>query len=434
MARIDLVDLAHSYAGNDAPAESFALKPITMTWRRGGAYALLGPSGCGKTTLLNLISGIVTPSRGQILFDGVDITAQSTQKRNIAQVFQFPVIYDTMTVGQNLAFPLKNRGMPKAAIDARVAEIAALLDLTPYLSRKAQRLTADAKQKISLGRGLVRSDVAAVLFDEPLTVIDPELKWQLRSKLKALHRDLDLTMIYVTHDQTEALTFADTVVVMHDGRVVQSGTPAELFDRPAHTFVGYFIGSPGMNIVPAEVKGREARINGHPIALDRNYDRLPTGAKIEFGVRPEFVQIAPPAPDLLAANIERIDDLGRVRFAHLRLGDIKFVARVPPGVSIPGEVAGLKFDPARVHVYADVCSSRGWRDEKDRQQACVAVGRSGDDGRVVLVAPADDDRRQLFGSGRLRKSFLLERRTWFKDLLDPYTEIGSRFSALLNEI
>ncbi len=125
------------------------------------------------------------------------------------------------------------------------------------------RLTADAKQKISLGRGLVRSDVAAVLFDEPLTVIDPELKWQLRSKLKALHRELDLTMIYVTHDQTEALTFADTVVVMHDGRVVQSGTPAELFDRPAHTFVGYFIGSPGMNIVPAEVRGREARIGGH---------------------------------------------------------------------------------------------------------------------------------------------------------------------------
>jgi glycerol transport system ATP-binding protein len=263
------------------------------------------------------------------------------------------VIYDTMTVGQNLAFPLKNRGMPKSEIDARVAEIARLLDLTPYLSRKAMRLTADAKQKISLGRGLVRSDVAAVLFDEPLTVIDPELKWQLRSKLKALHRDLDLTMIYVTHDQTEALTFADTVVVMHDGRVVQSGTPAELFDKPEHTFVGYFIGSPGMNIVPAEVRGREARISGHPIALNRSYDRLPAGARIELGVRPEFVDVAPPAPGLLSANIERIDDLGRVRFARLRIGDVKFAARVPPGVSIPGEAAGLIFDPSHVHVYAD---------------------------------------------------------------------------------
>src|ERR1700749_779700 len=340
MARIDLVDLAQSYTGNDAPLESFALKPVTMTWRQGAAYALLGPSGCGKTTLLNLISGIVTPSRGKILFDGVDITPLSTQKRNMAQVFQFPVIYDTMTVGQNLAFPLKNRGLPKGEIEDRVAEIARLLDLPPFMSRKAMRLTADAKQKISVGRGLVRSDVAAVLFDEPLTVLDPELKWQLRSKLKALHRELDLTMIYVTHDQTEALTFADTVVVMHDGRVVQSGTPAELFEKPPHTFVGYFIGSPGMNIVPAEVDGREARIDGHVIGLHRNYGVLPKDKKIEIGVRPEFVDIAAPASGLLSATIERIDDLGRIRFACVRVGQAKFAARVPSGFSVSGNAAG----------------------------------------------------------------------------------------------
>src|SRR5215468_8968760 len=320
MARIDLVDLAHSYGGHDAPPESFALKPVTMTWRQGGAYALLGPSGCGKTTLLNLISGIVTPSRGKILFNGTDITPLSTQKRNIAQVFQFPVIYDTMTVGQNLAFPLKNRGVAKMEIDKRVSDIARLLDLTPDLNRKATRLTADAKQKISLGRGLVRSDVAAVLFDEPLTVIDPELKWQLRSKLKVLHRDLDLTMIYVTHDQTEALTFADTVVVMHEGSVVQTGTPQELFARPDHTFVGYFIGSPGMNVLPAEVQGRQACIAGHALALQRTYANLPAGARIEVGIRPEFVRLARPATGLLAAKVERIDDLGRSRFAHVRVG------------------------------------------------------------------------------------------------------------------
>jgi glycerol transport system ATP-binding protein len=160
-------------------------------------------------------------------------------------------------------------------------------------------------------------------------------------------------MIYVTHDQTEALTFADTVVVMHDGRVVQSGTPAELFDKPAHTFVGYFIGSPGMNIVPAEVRGREARIDGHAIALDRSYDSLPAGARIELGVRPEFVDVASPAPGLLSAKLDRIDDLGRVRFARVRIGDTKFAARVPPGFSISGDTAGLVFDPSRVHVYAD---------------------------------------------------------------------------------
>jgi glycerol transport system ATP-binding protein len=303
--------------------------------------------------MLNIMSGLLVPSHGKVLFDGRDVTRATPQDRNIAQVFQFPVIYDTMTVGENLAFPLKNRGVPRAEIEARVKQIADLLDLTPNLNRKATRLTADAKQKISLGRGLVRSDVAAVLFDEPLTVIDPELKWQLRSKLKALHRELDLTMIYVTHDQTEALTFADTVVVMHDGRVVQSGTPAELFDKPEHTFVGYFIGSPGMNIVPAKVSGHEARIDGHVIGLHRNYGVLPAGANIEIGVRPEFVNVSVPAAGLLSATVERIDDLGRVRFARVRVGDAKFAARVPLGFSVPDNNVGLVFDPAHVHVYAD---------------------------------------------------------------------------------
>ena len=140
---------------------------------------------------------------------------------------------------------------------------------------------------------------------------------------------------------------------MHDGRVVQSGTPAELFDKPAHTFVGYFIGSPGMNIVPAQVSCREARIDGHTIALKRTYNGLPKAAKIEIGVRPEFVDVVAPAPGLLAARIERIDDLGRVQFARVRVGDAKFAARVPPGFSSSGGTAGLVFDPAHVHVYAD---------------------------------------------------------------------------------
>jgi glycerol transport system ATP-binding protein len=353
MARIDLVDLAHSYGGADADPAAFALKPTSMTWRQGGAYALLGPSGCGKTTLLNIISGIVRPSRGKVLFDGKDVSVLTTQQRNIAQVFQFPVIYDTMTVGENLAFPLKNRGLPRGEIEARVSEIAQLLDLTPHLARKANRLSADAKQKISLGRGLVRADVAAVLFDEPLTVIDPALKWQLRSKLKVLHRALDLTMIYVTHDQTEALTFADTVVVMHEGSVVQTGTPEELFARPAHTFVGYFIGSPGMNVLPAEVQGRQARVAGHALELARRYGELPAGARIEIGIRPEFMRIARPAPDLLTAEVERIDDLGRTRFARVRVGDLRMAVQVPNGQAVAEGMAGLVFDPAQIHVYAD---------------------------------------------------------------------------------
>src|SRR6476661_3584281 len=275
MAEITLKGLAHSYKPNPQGPADYALKKIDHVWRQGGAYALLGPSGCGKTTLLNIISGLVTPSEGSVLFDDIDVTRLPTEERNIAQVFQFPVIYDTMTVAENLAFPLKNRRLAKAAIDRRVTEIAAMLDLTAVLNRRARGLTADAKQKISLGRGLVRSDVSAVLFDEPLTVIDPALKWELRSKLKAVHRALDLLMIYVTHDQIEALTFADKVVVMNEGRAVQIGTPDDLFERPEHTFVGYFIGSPGMNLMPAKISGSRALVDGEELQLGAVYPEPP---------------------------------------------------------------------------------------------------------------------------------------------------------------
>jgi glycerol transport system ATP-binding protein len=350
MARIDLVDLAHSYGGNDAPPESFALKPVTMTWRQGGAYALLGPSGCGKTTLLNLISGIVTPSRGKILFDGADITPLSTQKRNIAQVFQFPVIYDTMTVGQNLAFPLQNRGVPKAEVEARVRQIADLLDLTFYLDRKATRLTADAKQKISLGRGLVRSDVNVIMFDEPLTVIDPHLKWQLRSKLKELHQRTRRTMIYVTHDQTEALTFAETVVVMHEGAVVQVGSPVELFERPRHTFVGHFIGSPGMNILPCEVSDGNVLFAGQPVDVENRPTLRLDGRRTEIGVRPEFVLLDEQG---IPVQISKVSDAGRFRIVEARCGESQIKLLLEEGVALPASNACVRFDRAHTRLYAD---------------------------------------------------------------------------------
>ena len=251
MAQIEL-DLSHSYVPHPQADEDYALLPLKFTFRDGGAYALLGPSGCGKTTLLNCVSGLLRPSHGRILFDGQDVTAKTPQARNIAQVFQFPVVYDTMTVAENLAFPLRNRGIAPDRIRERVGRIAEMLEMSQVLDRRASGLTADAKQKISLGRGLVRSDVSAVLFDEPLTVIDPQLKWELRRKLKEIHREFKLTLIYVTHDQTEALTFADQVMVMARGRAVQVGGADDLFERPAHTFVGHFIGSPGMNFLPAQ--------------------------------------------------------------------------------------------------------------------------------------------------------------------------------------
>src|SRR6478735_10971435 len=254
MARIDL-DLANPKSDDD-----YALLPLAMSFADGGAYALLGPSGCGKTTLLNIVSGLVKPSRGTVKFNGVDVTARTPQQRNIAQVFQFPVIYDTMTVAENLAFPLRNRGLPAERIRQRVGRIAEMLELSGQLDRRAAGLAADAKQKISLGRGLVREDVSAVLFDEPLTVIDPHLKWQLRRKLK-------LMLVYVTHDQVEALTFADQVVVMTRGRAVQIGSAPELFERPQHTFVGHFIGSPGMNFLPGRLVDGRLQIGALSVAL-----------------------------------------------------------------------------------------------------------------------------------------------------------------------
>lgn len=347
MAQITLDKLAHSYMPNPKTDHDFALKEIDYAWDDGGAYALLGPSGCGKTTLLNIISGLLVPSKGQILFDGRDVTTLQPEQRNIAQVFQFPVIYDTMTVRQNLEFPLKNRNVPKDEISKRVGEMIDILDLSDKADRKARGLTADEKQKISLGRGLVRYDVNAILFDEPLTVIDPHMKWQLRTKLKDLHRQFGHTMIYVTHDQTEALTFADKVVVMYEGEVVQIGTPEELFDEPKHTFVGYFIGSPGMNILPVEVSGNKAKIGSHTVSLKGGYSDL-TG-KIELGIRPEFISLTN-SDSGIPAQINGVEDIGRFKIvrANIEGNDLNVVLN--EGQNIPSEPK-ITFESSRINIY-----------------------------------------------------------------------------------
>ncbi|NNG02935.1 MAG: ABC transporter ATP-binding protein [Inquilinus sp.] len=352
MARIALKDLRHSYVADPAGEADWALKRMDVEWADGGAYALLGPSGCGKTTLLNIISGLLIPSEGRVWFGDRDVTDDPPDHRNIAQVFQFPVVYDTMTVYENLAFPLRNRGMEKALVDTRVRQIAAMLDLEATLGRRASGLTADGKQKISLGRGLVRSDVNVIMFDEPLTVIDPHLKWQLRSKLKELHKEVGATMIYVTHDQTEALTFADQVVVMHDGTVVQIGTPVELFERPRHTFVGHFIGSPGMNVLPCTVVDGVPQFGGHPVRTEHPVGTVQPEAALEIGVRPEFVSFAPAG---VPVDIVKVSDAGRYRVVETRHAGSAIKLLVMDGQEVPADGACLSFDPAHTQVYAD-----GW--------------------------------------------------------------------------
>lgn len=331
MSRIEL-DLAHAYRPQPKVDADYALLPLNMTFEDGGAYALLGPSGCGKTTMLNIMSGLLVPSQGSVKFDGRDVTRSSPQERNIAQVFQFPVIYDTMTVAENLAFPLKNRKVPAAQIQARVGQIAEMLDMSHQLDMRAAGLSADQKQKISLGRGLVRPDVSAVLFDEPLTVIDPHLKWQLRRKLKQIHHELKLTLIYVTHDQVEALTFADQVVVMTRGKVVQLGAPDALFERPAHTFVGHFIGSPGMNFLEAVVQSGQLHVAGYTVP----WGGALADGEVRVGIRPEYLTLCDLAqPGALPATVVQVQDIGTYFLVTLRVGAQNLKARLAADALVP---------------------------------------------------------------------------------------------------
>lgn len=357
MARITLDNLAHSYLPNPRGEDDYALKQLDHVWGDGEAYALLGASGCGKSTLLNIISGLLEPSRGRILFDDRDVTHAATAERNIAQVFQFPVVYDTMTVRQNLAFPLKNRGASAAYVAERVQTIAAMIGMEAVLDRKARGLTADAKQKISLGRGMVREDVNALLFDEPLTVIDPHMKWELRTQLKSLHRDFGHTMIYVTHDQTEALTMSDRVAVFNDGKIQQLAPPDVLYESPENSFVAQFIGEnntlngtikeirDGLAVV--ELDGGEL-IDSKPVNVDK------PGERTLISIRPERVEfnrerLSPDAHTLKAEVLEFIymGDIFRTRLRVAGRDDFIIKTRNAPDQRrlTPGETIEIGWLP-----------------------------------------------------------------------------------------
>jgi glycerol transport system ATP-binding protein len=256
-----------------------------------------------------------------------------------------------MTVGQNLAFPLRNSGVPPGESRARVAEIACLLELDSVLDHGAAHLTDAEKQKVSLGRGIVRKDTAAVLLDEPLTVIDPQARWELRRKLKEVQKELKMTMIYVTHDQHEALTFADQVTVMNQGKVLQTADPRTLYESSSHPFVAHFIGSPGMNLFRArrETAGwrlsRElclAGLEGAPEAA--------VGAERVLGIRPEYLEIhAQPGSDQPAAEITVVEDQGATRVLTLETENLKFKARTRTHARLTeGDRVGFRFAPAKI--------------------------------------------------------------------------------------
>ncbi len=345
MATIELVDVAHSYDGG----KSYAVQDINLTWNDGVASALLGPSGCGKTTLLKIISGLLKPSDGKVLLDGEDVTALSPRERNVAQVFQFPVVYETLNVYNNLAFPLRNRKVPEDEIDERVTRVAEILELTPHLKRRAARLGAAEKQRISMGRGIVRADTTAVLFDEPLTVIDPHQKWHLRRKLKELHKELGLTMIYVTHDQQEALTFAEQVTVMNMGEALQTGKPQDLHHRPEAPFVGYFIGSPGMNLFDGTPEAQGVRVGDYIVPLSQ----VPQGDNLQLGIRPEYIEASMDAHDgWLKARVNRASLTGNALMAEVSGAGLNFKVIVPENSPLrSGETLYVRFPEENTMLY-----------------------------------------------------------------------------------
>lgn len=357
MAEIHLKTLAHSYSANPNSASEYAIREMNHVWEQGGAYALLGPSGCGKSTLLNIISGLLSPSEGEVLFDGERVNDLTPAQRNIAQVFQFPVIYDSMTVFDNLAFPLRNMKVHESKVHKKVLEIAEILELQGVLQNKAKNLTADEKQKVSMGRGLVRDDVSAILFDEPLTVIDPHLKWKLRRKLKQIHEQFNITMVYVTHDQLEASTFADKIALMYGGQIVQFGTPRELFEKPNHTFVGYFIGSPGMNFIEVSRSEGGVEFDGLKVPMDDSIqdflEQIPSN-NLKIGIRPEFVHVSVESiAGSFACDITHIEDLGTYKIVTLNLKGHMLKARLDEDQLVPENKAYVSFPKQWLKLYVD---------------------------------------------------------------------------------
>ncbi|MDZ7762459.1 MAG: ABC transporter ATP-binding protein [Desulfovermiculus sp.] len=357
MAQIQLENIFHTYSQPGLPEEDkeYAVWDLSICWEDGTANALLGPSGCGKTTILNIISGLLQPLKGRVRFDGQDVTNLSPRKRKIAQVFQFPVVYDSMNVYDNLAFPLRNQGQPEEVVRKKVTQVAEILDLQDYLTTPPAKLNAAEKQKISLGRGIVREDTAAVLLDEPLTVIDPKLKGNMRRKLREVQMNLKKTMIYVTHDQHEALTFADDVTIVKDGRLVQKGSPEELHSQPATPFIGYFIGSPGMNILDCSVQENRLQFQDFSLPISSElFSALQIhGPRLQMGIRPECIRIETSAQaHSVPFEVSVVENTGAYWIVTYVQGSTRIKARVPESLDVRvGQEHHLAFPEDKINFF-----------------------------------------------------------------------------------
>jgi multiple sugar transport system ATP-binding protein len=327
--------------------EAQVIKGVDLEIEDGEFIIFVGPSGCGKSTLLRMIAGLEETSRGQIEIDGRDATAEPPAKRGLAMVFQSYALYPHMSVAENVGFPLKTAGLPKAEIDAKVADAARALRLEDYLDRRPKDLSGGQRQRVAIGRSIVR-DPTAFLFDEPLSNLDAALRVEMRYEIAKLHQQLAATMIYVTHDQVEAMTLADRIVVLSAGRIEQVGSPRELYERPGNLFVAQFIGSPKMNVLPCTVEGGVVRLEGGRGGVAPGCD----GA-VHLGIRPEAITLGAEGTGQVDGVLDLVEYLGADTFLIVECGALgKLTVRTDGAADLRvGARVGLTFPDDKRHFF-----------------------------------------------------------------------------------
>ena len=337
MARLELKRLRKRYAGGAGGAD--VLHDIELSVDDGEMIVVVGPSGCGKSTLLRMVAGLEDISDGELVIDDECVNDQEPAERDIAMVFQNYALYPHMSVFDNLAYSLKNRGTPKDEIARRVEDTAQLLDIATLLARKPRQLSGGQRQRVAMGRAVIRKP-RVFLFDEPLSNLDASLRVQMRQDIRALQQRLNITSLYVTHDQTEAMTMADRLVVMNAGRIEQIGTPMTVFQNPATRFVAGFIGSPAMNFLTMPESDLPDWLPATPMETLE-----PAGSALSVGIRPEHIVLAPAEDSHLEGIIELVEPLGSESLVHVRLTghDSRLVVR-HVGVEFPevGQITGLE--------------------------------------------------------------------------------------------
>lgn len=337
-------------------ATTAVLKRVSFEVKDGEFCILLGPSGCGKTTLLRLVAGLEEASSGTIALAGKRIDSLPPRARDVAFVFQSYALYPHMNVFENLAFSLRLRGVARKEIERRVLDAARLLEIDGQLERRPQQLSGGQRQRVAVGRAIVRQPMI-FLFDEPLSNLDATLRASMRVELARLHQRLRATILYVTHDQAEAMTLGEKIIVLHDGEIQQIGTPAEVYHRPVNTFVARFVGSPQMNLVEGEMDGEGAVFRS--AAFEADLSAVVAGRWSEYagrplvvGIRPEDFQLADPEKAWIHADPEIVEDLGADRFVHFRCGGVELIARMPRQVPLRrGGQLHLAAVPERLHLF-----------------------------------------------------------------------------------